>query len=404
MKNINTLFETRTSDDYQRDNFDHFLKKISFKYSVPSIHVAGSNGKGSVCYYLSNIYLKNGYKVGRFISPCLNQINECISVNNENISDEDIVRIIDSEKKLINKNNLSSFEVLTFVAFSYFMEQKCDIAIIECGMGGEVDATNVFDPILSVITSVSMEHTAYLGKSISEIAEQKAGIIKDFIPVEVGHLDEDALNIIAAIAKDKRCDISQVGLTGSQSLTTEGYKFDYLTYSDVRVKSLANYSVDDACIALDCIELLKEQFPCQKEKNYEGLFDISIPARFEVFKKKKSIVVDGAHNPESMLKLTKSLQLLPQNGEIGVVFACFKDKNLNSMLASIGEVADKLYLTTFNHPRARDKDDYFLYAEEYPFISDPLEALKTLEEDENISTIVITGSLAFAGYMRELLK
>ena len=183
MKSINHLFQARSGEDYQRYNFDSFLKKIKFSYDVPSIHVAGSNGKGSVCYYLSSIYQKAGYKVGRFISPHLVEINESISVNNVNITDEELTAIINNEIKLINKFELSSFEVLTYVAFTYFQKQKCDIAIIECGMGGEVDATNIFEPILSIITSISLEHTAFLGKSISEIAEQKGGIIKDEIPL-----------------------------------------------------------------------------------------------------------------------------------------------------------------------------------------------------------------------------
>ena len=404
MKSINELASFREGEDYQRDNFDHFLKKVSFSYSIPSIHVAGSNGKGSTCYYLASILQQGGYKVGLFISPALNQINESISINGKQISDEDIKSIINDEIKLINKCTLSSFEVLTYVAFKYFEKAKCDVAIIECGMGGEIDATNIFTPILSIITSISLEHTSYLGRTISEIAEQKAGIIKDYVPALIGDVPEDALTLISDVCKEKESKLYQSAVPSNIVLKNEGYKFDYSIYHNVLIKSNADYSVYDACLALDAYEIIKESFPVQYEQVLAGLNSISIPCRFEIFNKQKTVIVDGAHNPESMVKLVKSLQNSLQNKRIGTVFSCFKDKNLNSMLASIGEVSDKLYLTTFPHVRARDESDYFLYADEYPFFANALDAYSSFLNDEEIDVVVITGSLAFAGYMKELIK
>ena len=179
MIDIKKYFDSLRTGDYQNDNFNDFLKKIKFSYTVPSIHVAGTNGKGSTCNYIASIYKKLGLKVGLFTSPYLFKFNEMISINGENISDEVINKYISNNEKLFKKYDLSAFEVQTFIAFSYFMDNKCDIAVIECGMGGEIDATNIFNPLISVITSISLEHTSYLGRTLSEIALAKGKKLYD---------------------------------------------------------------------------------------------------------------------------------------------------------------------------------------------------------------------------------
>ena len=163
---LKNYFESIARDDYQRENFDDFLKKVGFKYSIPSIHIAGSNGKGSTANYLANIYRCHGLKVGLFTSPYLNNVNEMISINGEDIKNDVFESFIKDNEKLFNKYSLSPFEIQTFIALSYFEKEKCDIAIIECGMGGEIDATNIFKPIAAIITSISLEHTAFLGRSL----------------------------------------------------------------------------------------------------------------------------------------------------------------------------------------------------------------------------------------------
>ena len=180
---INEMLQSFSRNDYQRDNFDAFLHKIGFSFALPAIHITGTNGKGTTTNYIAVIYQYSGYKVGKFTSPALFKINEMITVNNIPINDDDFIRIFNANLKDFQKFDLSAFEIETFIALTYFKEQQCDICVIECGMGGEVDATNVFVPILSIITSISLEHTAFLGHTISEIAEQKCGIIKDKVPL-----------------------------------------------------------------------------------------------------------------------------------------------------------------------------------------------------------------------------
>ena len=404
MISIDSLLSTRQGGDYQRESFDSFLKKVSFSYKIPSIHIAGTNGKGSTANYIANIYRKCGLKVGLYTSPALVEVNETITINGEEISDDEITRRVNENKKLFEKFELSSFEILTYIAFTYFQDQGCDIAVIECGMGGEIDATNIFTPILSIITSISLEHTSFLGRSISEIALMKAGIIKDEIPVLTrGDLADDAINVISNVAKEKRCPLITTSLPGGV-MYDNGYSFNYSTYLNLKIPSHAEYSVDDAIFALEAVAILNEQFPVSEEQIKAGLLATKMPARMDIVSEKPFVIIDGAHNPEAMQKLAKSLQNPVKNRAIHTIFACFRDKNLNSLLAIIGEVSEDVTLTTFDHPRARTFEDYFLYADEHVFEEDCVKAIKDAMAKYPDDVILITGSLAFAGYIRNLFE
>ena len=324
-------------------------------------------------------------------------------IRNPYIKDEDIADIVKEYKKEIHKCDLSSFELMTFIAFTYFQKEKCDIAIIECGMGGEIDATNVFNPILSIITSISLEHTSFLGRTISEIALQKAGIIKEGVPVLIGELNEEAKDVISMEAKEKESKIYELAEAHAPTLTNEGYIFSYGKIEDIHIQSRALYSVKDACLAIDAINILLEQYPVNNEQIKVGLNKVEMSCRMDISKKDNLLIIDGAHNPEAMEKFAKSLQNYCKNQQIHVLFACFKDKNLVQMLSIIGAVSDSITLTTFDHPRARKEDDYFLFLNDYSFYSDPIEAYHLLKEQHPEDYIVITGSLAFAAYMKRRL-
>ena len=257
---LNKYFDELYKDDYQRDNFDDFLKKVNFKYNVPSIHIAGSNGKGSTANYLANIYRAYGLKVGLFTSPALNKVNEMININGNDISDDDFIKAINENEKLFKKYSLSPFEIQTYIALNYFQKQGVDLAIIECGMGGEIDATNIFNPIASIITSISLEHTAYLGRSLCEIAYQKAGIIKEEVPVITGILEEEAINTIVEVTKEKKCALRSSVEPANVVYSNYGYTFNYMTYKDLHINSAANYSLKDACIAIETVIALLERY------------------------------------------------------------------------------------------------------------------------------------------------
>ncbi len=401
---LNKYFDELYKDDYQRENFDDFLKKVGFKYNVPSIHIAGSNGKGSTANYLANIYRAFGLKVGLFTSPALNKVNEMININGNDISDDDFIKAINDNEKLFKKYSLSPFEIQTFIALNYFQKQGVDLAIIECGMGGEIDATNIFKPIASIITSISLEHTAYLGRSLCEIAYQKAGIIKDEVPVITGILDEEAINTIVEVTKDKKCSLRSSVEPANVVYSDFGYSFNYMTYKDLRINSAAFYSLKDACIAIETVNALLDIYPVNEEQIKEGLINTFMPVRMEIASTSPLIIIDGSHNPEGVQNMVKSIPSVVENRPVHVLFACFTDKNIERMLSYLGEYASDITLTTFPNRRARQMEDYFLFLEDYPFKDDALAALEELKAQYPEDAILVTGSLAFAAYMKNLIK
>lgn len=398
-----TFFESFRKDDYQRDSFDNFLKSIKFSYSIPSIHIAGTNGKTSTSVYLAHAYIGAGYKVGLFTSPYLYNPNEEIRINGQCISDDDFMSIFNKYKKEVNKYDLSSFEIMTIVALSYFQEQKCDIAIIECGMGGEIDATNIIEPVLSIITSISLEHTDFLGYTISEITAQKAGIIKENVPVLIPDLSEDAMTVIYEVAKINNSKICYLGHYVHDEYSGDGYSFEYGEFGRIQIPSVAKYSIQNCVIALEALCVLKERFPFASEKVVSELRNAFIPCQCEVVNKNPLVIIDGAHNPEGMKKFCDiSLLQITGNKPIHVLFACCKDKNLGGLLSVIGETTNDLTITTFNSPRARGEEEFFLFAGDYQFESDAKELLKNKMSEFPDDCFIITGSEIFAAEMREM--
>ena len=401
----NSFFDGFRIGDYQRENFDNFLSKINFHYDIPSIHITGTNGKGSTANYIASMYIANGYKVGLFTSPFFDEPNEMISINGEKISDDDFMAIYSQYKKEIEKYDLSAFEIQTLVALTYFQNNKCDIAVIECGMGGLIDATNVFTPILSIITSVSLEHTDYLGYSISEIAFQKAGIIKDEVPVLLGGLPEEAITVILKKAKECKSKMFYLGHYVNKEYLPDGFSFDYGEIKGLKIESIADYSVNDACLALEAIYTLKDRFIYDEEKVKQGLASISIPCRLEIVNKQPRVIADGAHNPEAIDALCKNtIHNVTEGKPIHVVFACFRDKNLGNMLSTLGAITDDLTMTTFDHPRARKEEEYFLFLGDYKFEEDAKTLIRNKMNEFPDDVILVTGSLAFAALVRRWFR
>ena len=401
---LNKYFLDKNREDYQRQNFDAFLDKIGFAFKTPAIHIAGTNGKGSTASYIASIYQAAGYKVGLFTSPQIESINDMIKINNNPIDNEKYYAFLNEYDKFIKKYNLSIFEIMTFVALSYFDEEKCDIAIIECGMGGEIDATNIFDPVLSIITSVSLEHTSYLGRSVAEIALNKAGIISKNTPVLIGNLIEEALNVITRVCAETKSKIYTIEEANNIVFNENGYSFGYGTLNDLFIPSIAEYSIIDARLAIDAVYILKDQFPVNEDNIKEGLRNAFIPNRLEKLCDKPLLLIDGGHNPEALNNLVDSLNNILKGRRLNVVFCSFKDKNIERMLAAIGSIADDLTLTTFDHPRAREEMDYFLFLDEYKYENNCTKALLNYLINYPDDVTLVTGSFAFASYVRKLFK
>lgn len=391
---------SKNRGDYQRDNFDSFLSKVKFSFDVPAIHIAGTNGKGSVAHFLCDIYTKNGYKVGLFTSP--DEIQEMIKIGDMCCDFAYIESVVNEYKKLFEKYDLSTFEIETFIALKWFQDSKADLAIVECGMGGEYDATNIFTPVLSIITSVSLEHTEFLGVSLSEVAQHKSGIIKKDIPVLIGDVDGDALNVIVSKAKRENSRIVMVDKYHNYKLD-KGSVFDYRPYYGLKIQSEATYRVYNACMAIEATNILEDKFPVKEDLLKEGLMFSKLKCRFEIIDYKPIIVLDGAHNPDGINKLRIEFDRCYPGRPVHVVFASFKDKNISLMLPEIGLIGD-IHLTTFNNGRARKDSDYFLYLEDYEYCEDYQSLIDRFINENPDDILLITGSLSFAYTVRKYLK
>ena len=398
---LEVFFEKRALSTYQRENYDRYLKKEGFVFDIPSIHITGTNGKGSTAKYLYEIYRAQGYKVGLFSSPSTTTLFEMIQADGKQISEEEYLSLFSQLEKGFEKCELSTFEMQTILAFTYFKNLNLDLAIIEVGMGGYIDATNIFTPCLSIITSVSLEHTAYLGKSVSEIADNKAGIIKRDVPVLLGKLDDSAMFAIRQKAKQTESNIFVVDDYHNEQVLDHSITFDYRPYKSLVLSTSAIYQIKNASIAVEATKILSHKINVTEEAVRKGLKTDLLTCRFEYVK--KNIMVDGAHNPEAMKALTETLSKV-EGRKIHVVFAAFRDKNIDQMLIPLGLISDDVVLTTFNHKRARTEEEYFLYLGDYKFVTDYLAYIKELEEKFPDDLVLITGSLYFAGIVREALK
>lgn len=398
---LENYFKLHNYTTYQRSSYDQYLKDMSFIFPIPAVHITGTNGKGSTANYIYQIYLKAGYKVGLYNSPYLDDATEMVSINGKQIDFETYNQKFNELKFDFERYNLSSFEMQTITAFSLFKEANLDLVIIEVGMGGYVDATNIINSILSIITSVSLEHTSYLGGTTSEIAYNKAGIIRENSPVLLGKIDEFALFAIKERIKKNNNVIHMVDEFYNEKCGDNEVVFDTRLLKQVHLRTPMLYQAYNACLAINAVKILDKQFPIIDEEIRKGLLTSPLNCRFEMID--KNIVVDGAHNPEAMEHLVESIQKF-NSKPVHVIFASFKDKNFSQMLNILDRLSQDITITTFDHKRAKTEDEYFLFLSTYKFESDYLNKIKQLREEYPDDLILITGSLYFAGLVKRELK
>ena len=386
---------------YSRENFDNFVDKKHIDLNVPSIHITGTNGKGSTANFIYNIYRSAGYRVGMYLSPYFGSCLKSIYLAGENIKIEDYLRIFNFYYDDFIKFNLTSFEMQTIVAYSFFNEQKVDLAIIEVGMGGDIDATNIITPLLSIITSVSLEHTSYLGRSVSEIAHTKAGIIKERRPCLVGKLDESALFAVKEVANYFDAKVYIVDDFHHEQIDGETIKFDYYPYHDLKIRTHSFYQLKNASIAVEAIKILMDKFVVEEKAIKAGLSEPLLEYRYEFLN--SNTIIDGAHNPEAVSNLVETLEKDIKR-PIHVLFASFLDKNIDLILPMLQKASSSVTITTFPHKRSRTKEEYFLYLDDYQFVDDYLKAYLSLTEQYPDDVILITGSLYFVSLFKEEFK
>jgi dihydrofolate synthase/folylpolyglutamate synthase len=378
--------------------------------SYPSIHVAGTKGKGSVCILCANALHEAGYKVGLYTSPHLDDYAERIQINGQFISHADLAEMVDKIKPHVAAiPELTTFEITTALAFMYFEEQKVDAAVIEVGLGGRLDATNVIRPIVSVITSISYDHTHLLGNTLAQIAGEKAGIIKPGIPVVDAPQVEEARQVIDRVAQERGAPFIQVGRDvlyeeishslESQTLIVKSKDGSLATPASLSIPFLGAHQAANAATAYTALEIYdKNGLAVNQQAIKHGFASAFWPGRFEIVQRKPPIVLDCAHNRDSALKLRETLNEYYPGKPVTMVFGASEDKDIQGMFIELMPVVKELITVKSFHPRAIDPDKLVVMAAPFSLpvhcvehVPDAMEKALQLVNPDGL--ILVTGSI-----------
>lgn len=346
------------------------------------IHVAGTNGKGSFCAMLSSILQRAGYKTGLYTSPYVKYFNERMSINGEMISNSLLAEIVGYVRNFAEqmRDKPTEFELISAVAFEYFYRNACDIVVLEVGLGGRLDATNIIKtPVLSVITGIALDHTAILGDTIEKIAEEKAGICKPGAPVLFCGADEIAGRVIEEKAASLSCRFTCVDRSSVSdiSLSIDKTVFSFGKYKRLEIKLLGAYQVQNCVNVITAVEALNElHFDISEGALRDGLRTTVWHARFELLSREPIIVFDGGHNPEGVSAAIESIKQYFPEKKVRVLTGVMKDKDYSYIAERISEVALEVYTVSPNNPRALGAVEYACAFSELGVASYPCHTIK----------------------------
>lgn len=381
------------------------------------IHVAGTNGKGSTSTMVSNILQKSGFNTGLFISPYVTDFRERIQFNGEMIEKKDLAECVEQVKTAIDKiskNRIqpTEFEAVTATAFLYFKKKNCDFVVLEVGLGGRLDSTNIIDtPCVSVITSISFDHTAILGDTIEKIASEKAGIIKkDGVTVVYPFQDKLAMDVISNSCAEKNniLIVPEVGSVEIGKETIEGTKVKYKNLS-FNLPLAGKHMVYNACTAIEAVcSLSKSEIYISDESIKKGIEASTMPARMELLNTKPVILLDGGHNEGCAYALSEFVKKHLSDKKIIMVSSMMADKDYMAYLKLVAPFAETFIATKTDVPRALSSDDLMKSASEFCkscySVSEPEKAIaKALELLKDDYALVVCGSFYLAGEIREKL-
>ena len=384
-----------------------FNKYDNFQNKIKTIHVAGTNGKGSTTNFIRSIIQNAGFKVGTFTSPYLEVHNDRIRINNVFIPNKDYLDIANHFYDEVMSGDYTFFEIDTLIAFYYLYINKVDYAVIEVGMGGRLDATNVIKPLISVITNIGFDHMEFLGDTIEKIAFEKAGIIKKNTPVVVGcnNLD-DALNVFKKISTNNNAEYTISSKPSNVKIVDGNLNFDFEGKS-FAVIGEALYQAENASLAVKAISILKDKKLIKlSEKNiYDGLKNTFWLGRFEKVSETSRIYLDGAHNSHGISALSKTLKAMQDSKvNIKILFAALTDKETDKMIEELIKISKDLTVTEFDFYRCKKAKEI---ASNYPVSINPNWKdfiLKYVKSRGSKDMLVITGSLYFITQVRHFLK
>lgn len=348
---------------------------------LPCVHIAGTNGKGTTAQIISTLFTQAGYKVGRFTSPHLHSYTERFTINGLPIAGEELLNYLDQTEAHIEKmlaegyDHPTEFEILTAIAFLYFRDKKVDLAVIEVGMGGLYDSTNVITPLVSVITSIGLDHVAFLGNTLKEVAGNKAGIIKANVPVVIGDLPGEAQAVITETAQQKSARIyfsRSVSLHVAAESVFDGYRVDIATprfhLNYVHYSLVGQYQLKNLATALTAAEqLLEKGYPFTAADVLKTLAVLKMPGRMEVLQSDPLVIADVAHNAQGAEALSQALRkLLPAKKKI-LLCAILDDKDREAILTPLGSGTDLCIVTRpEGHRNKKWREAAYAWSKIYP--------------------------------------
>ncbi|AWM73583.1 bifunctional folylpolyglutamate synthase/dihydrofolate synthase [Lactobacillus apis] len=375
---------------------------------VKTIHVTGTNGKGSTSYYLSNLLQKAGQKTGLFVSPYIFEFNERIQLNGQNISDSELVRIANLVESALDQIRIEdpNFALVTFeyevvAAFVYFEQVKCDYAVIEVGIGGEHDKTNVITPEVSIITTVGLDHEDIIGPTLLDIAREKSGVIKTKRPVVLGNLPREVMPIIEESAREKSASIRKLGedffVSGDQKIHYRDAQKNLSFNTRPEVEGF------DIAVAIQAFSLL--HLPLAPDEIEDAINQTIIPGRYQVLQSEPLIILDGAHNIQAMQNLLNFIheQARLRQGTVRTLMMMMRDKDLDEVF-SLFQPTDQIELTTIDYPRAAKKKDFPNWVvQKYPYHENWQSVYKQLKlESQANDILLVTGSFYLVGEILHL--
>lgn len=337
---------------------DNPQKKLRF------IHVAGTNGKGSFCAMTASVLRRAGYKTGLFTSPYIKIFNERMMIDGEMIADEELADITAYVRPFADAmtDKPTEFELITAIAFEYFHRHKCDVVVLEAGMGGRLDSTNVIrNPLLSVITGIALDHTAFLGDTIEQIAVEKAGIIKDNRPVLYGGEDAAARRVIADTATHRGSRLHTVDYTSLRvtHARLDGAVFDYGTHRQLQLPLLGTYQPRNAAVVLRAVDILRDEgLAISDDAVREGLANVTWHGRFELLRSDPPVIFDGAHNAQGIAVAVDSIRHYFGDNKVYVLTGVLCDKDYREIVRCLSSVASRAFVITPDNPRALAGEEY----------------------------------------------
>ncbi len=370
-----------------------------------SIHVAGTNGKGSCCAVLYSILRKAGYSCGLYTSPHLVDFRERVRVGRALVEKDYLADFVSDLKEEVLKKKYTFFEVTTALAFSYFAEKKIDLAVVETGLGGRLDSTNILKPQVAVITNIGLEHTDRLGRTLQEIAREKGGIIKNNVPTVTSIEREKPFKVIESLCRQKKSELYSVFKDTKWQIeesSIEGTRFELETstdtYSGMRLNLAGEHQLRNAACAILALEALGRQgFKIDKQAILSGLSRVDWPGRLEIYSKEPLVILDVAHNPDGISNLVSALKKLLPGKNIYFVFGVMEDKNYRKMLQILSQASKEIILTQPSYSRSARLESLMGTVQKLGLKCDAIPGVKkayqhTLEKLKDADVLCITGS------------